>query len=187
MKRRDIDFLETALQVITILALTTLAFIFLSCTSTKKDKYYLDLEKLKSLNHEQIKIGTICVLYENSDNQILKNQITEIVKLKNFQLLNHDLFLQNPSLTKKIEEQNEEKIFLNITIQEQSFLSNFENYNSILTIATLTDSDNNIIYQNNFYSKTKDTICSSICQNKEIEKVFQNLKKIKELLKNEII
>ena len=145
-----------------ILCFTAFTIFFHGCNSTKQDIAFYDAGLLSS---STILPGTVHVTINHVADSELENQIYNAVGIK--------LHALNSALEQKRIDGNE--LFFNIKIIERSFTESFDSKNSIFIYSSITDSKENVVYENCFYTKSGESILSSTNQNRHINKIFDDI------------
>lgn len=145
-----------------ILCFTAFTIFFHGCNSTKQDIAFYDAGLLSS---STILPGTVHVTINHVADSELENQIYNAVGIK--------LHALNSALEQKRIDGSE--LFFNIKIIERSFTESFDSKNSIFIYSSITDSKENVVYENCFYTKSGESILSSTNQNRHINKIFDDI------------
>ena len=145
-----------------IICFTAFTIFFHGCNSTKQDIAFYDAGLLSS---STILPGTVHVTINHVADSELENQIYNAVGIK--------LHALNSALEQKRIDGSE--LFFNIKIIERSFTESFDSKNSIFIYSSITDSKENVVYENCFYTKSGESILSSTNQNRHINKIFDDI------------
>ena len=147
-----------------ILCFTAFTIFFHGCNSTKQDIAFYDADLL---NRSKILPGTVHVTINHVSDTELENQIYNAIGTK--------LHTLNSALIKKENNEKDGELFFNIKIIERSFTESSDSKNSIFIYSSITDSMQNIVYENCFYTKSGESILSSTNQNRHINKIFDDI------------